>query len=74
MSTRTTPAWVMDLTDAKEAMVAAMRDAASTPEEVEVYVYTGYLIRAGHVDELVAWRKREHDLAQRRVQRARCQS
>ncbi len=66
--------WELDLTDAKEAMIVAMRDAASTPEEVEVYVSVGVLIRSGHVDELISWRKREHQRALRKARLAQARA
>lgn len=61
--------WDLDLTDAKEAMITIMRDAATTAEEVEVYVQLGTMARLGWIEHVLRQQKtasiRRRKLAQR---------
>lgn len=58
--------WNMNLETAKELAVIGLRDMAETPEDVEVYVQVGCMIRLGWVEHVLD-QQREHFLKKQRA-------
>ncbi|MEM6636807.1 MAG: hypothetical protein AAF667_13065 [Pseudomonadota bacterium] len=63
--------WDMDLIDAKEWVVRTLLEAARSPEQIEVAVQLGAMVRLGWIEHIIRKQKLAFIRAQKKAHRAK---